>query len=157
MRGDAARINDAIEPPGQATTDGHQWTRPIHGTPIHRALSREVVGRGRDENIVARKCYGRTIRRVKASIVDRPGCSSIHADKEANRCRRDHEVRMGRVRAHLVHITVDVDGGVPRRSAIRRPRDAADVNVGEEHAPVRSCRHRAYAKRRANHLAVYEY
>ena len=63
---------------------------------------------------------------------------------------------MSWVRANLVNITIDVDGGLPRHTAVCRSRDAADMNVREKYGLVRSRGHRANPERRPDTLTVYE-
>jgi hypothetical protein len=73
---------------------------------------------------------------MKPRLLDGPRCSTIPTDTEPNRRRRDHDVGMNRVRTDLVDVTVDVDRGLPGDTAISRPRDTPDVNVGEEHSAI---------------------
>ena len=70
-----------------------------------------------------------------------PRCSGVVAYAKAHRGGRDYDARMGRVSAYLVDVTVYIDGGLPRHSAVSRPQNASDVNVGEEHGPVRGGRY----------------
>jgi hypothetical protein len=93
---------------------------------------------------------------MKAVLLDSPRCSTVPTDTEPHRGRRDHDAGMNRVGTHLVDVTVDVDGGFPRHTTVRRPRYATDVNVGKEHGPVRGCGYRANPERRSDELAVYE-
>jgi hypothetical protein len=50
---------------------------------------------------------------------------------------RDRDNGRPRVRANLVDVAVDVDGGLPGCAPVRRPGDTADVDVGEKHRAVR--------------------
>src|SRR5204862_7674201 len=65
-----------------------------------------------------------------------------------------HDAWTVRVRANLVDVAVDVDGGLPRGAAVRRPGDTADVDVGEEHRAVRGGGHRADPERRSDALTA---
>ena len=66
------------------------------------------------------------------------------------------DARMNRVRAHFVDVTVDVNGGMPRHTAVGGARNASDMNIGQKHSTVRSCGHRTNPKRRPNELTVYQ-
>lgn len=73
----------------------------------------------------------------------RRSCVAANAKPDGGRCGDD--VRICRVRAHLMNIAVDVYGGLPGSSAIHGTRNASHVNVGEQYAPVRVGRDRANA------------
>ena len=93
---------------------------------------------------------------MKALLLDSPRCSTVPTDTKPNRGRRDHDAGMNGVGTNLVDVTVDVDGGFPSHTAVRRPGDAPDVNVGEEHGAVRGRGYRANPERWSDELAVYE-
>jgi hypothetical protein len=93
---------------------------------------------------------------VQALLFDLPRHSIVAAGAEPDRGGGHHDPWTVRVRANLVNVAVDVDGGLPRCTAIRRPRDTAHVYVGEEHGAVRGGGHRTYPKRRSDALTVDE-
>jgi hypothetical protein len=56
--------------------------------------------------------------------------------------------------ANLVNVAIDVDGGLPRYAAVGRPRDTADVDVGEEDRAVSGCGDRPDPERRSQALTI---
>ena len=140
---------------GEAATDACQRELSVDRPSINCSLCYEVARRRSHENIVARKRYGRAIGRMKALLRDGPCRSTIPADTKPNRSRCNHDAGMNRVRADFVDITINVDRGSPSQTAVRRARNAPDMDVGEKHGPVRGCGYRANPKRWPDELAVY--
>ena len=93
---------------------------------------------------------------MKAFLLDSPRGSTVPTDTKANRGRRDHDAGMNWVGTNLVDVTVDVDGGLPSPTAVRRPRNAPDVNVRQEHGAVRGRGYRTNSERWSDELAVYD-
>jgi hypothetical protein len=91
---------------------------------------------------------------MQAFLLDGPRCSTVLADTEPHPGRRDHDFRIGRVRAHLVDVSIDIDGGLPGRTAVRRAWDAPNVNVGEQDSHVRGSSYRANPEWWSDALAV---
>lgn len=75
-------------------------------------------------------------------------------DTEPNAGRRDDKIGIGRVCAYLVDVTVDIDRRLPSRTAVRRPWDAPNVNVREEHPLIRRGCYRANPEWWSDALAV---
>ncbi len=91
---------------------------------------------------------------MEAVLLDMPGCSSVLTDTEPNAGRRDDKIRIGRVRAHLVDVSVDIDRRLPSRTPVRRACDAPNVNVREEHPRIRRGCYRANPEWWSDALAV---
>jgi len=56
---------------------------------------------------------------VQARALYGPGSTSVPTDAQSDGGRGHDQVRIYRVRAHFVHIAVNVYGGLPGSSAIR--------------------------------------
>lgn len=93
---------------------------------------------------------------MKTFSFDNPCCSTVPTDTEPSCGSRDHNAGINWVRKDFVDVAVDVDGGLPSHTAVRRPRDAPDVNVREEHGAVRCRGDRANPERWPNVVAVNE-
>src|ERR1700687_2842303 len=93
---------------------------------------------------------------MQALLFDVPCHPTVAAGAEPDRGGGHHDAWTVRVRANLVDIAVDVDGGLPSCAAVRRPGDTADVDVGEEHRAVRGGGYRADPERRSDALTVDE-
>ena len=128
-------------------------------------VHRPVVGRSRPEprSGLSMRTRGRRRRQtrlqsryrgVQALLFDIPCQPTIAAGAEPDRSGGHHDAWTIRVRANLVDVAVDVDGGLPRCAAVRRPGDTADVDVGEKHRAVRGGGYRADPERRADALTV---
>ena len=91
---------------------------------------------------------------MQALLFDVPCQATVAAGAEPDRRGGHHDARTVRVRANLVDVAVDVDSGLPRCAAVRRPGDAADVDVGEKHRAVRGGGYRADPERRSDALTV---
>ena len=63
-------------------------------------------------------------------------------------------LRACRMRANLVDVALDTDGGVPCSAAVRGAGDTADVDVREDHRSVRRGGDRSDAERRSDALTV---
>src|SRR5258708_33321882 len=91
---------------------------------------------------------------MHALLLDVPCHPAVAAGTEPDRGGGHHEAWTVRMRANLVDVAIDVDGGLPRCAAVRGPRDTADVDVSEEHRPVRGGGDRADPKRRSDTLTI---
>src|SRR5258708_36099616 len=91
---------------------------------------------------------------MHALLLDVPCHPAVAADTEPNRGGGHHEAGTVRMRANLVDVAFDVDGGLPGCAAVRRPRDTADVDVSEEHRAVRGGGDRADPERRSGPLTI---
>jgi len=92
---------------------------------------------------------------VEAFLFYDPHCPGIAAQAKPGSSRCGDKVGICRMRAHLVNIAVDSDGGLPGSSTIRGTRNTSHVNVGEQDIPVRVGGDRADAERRPNPLPVH--
>src|SRR5258706_13059431 len=91
---------------------------------------------------------------MQALLFDLPCQPTVAAGAEPDRGGGHHDAWTVRMRANLVDVAIDVDGGLPRCAAVRRPRDTADVDVSEEHRAVRGGGDRAGPKGRSEPLAI---
>src|SRR5258706_14712428 len=91
---------------------------------------------------------------MQALLFDVPCQPTVAAGVEPDRGASHQDAWTIRMRANLVDVAVDVDGGLPRRAAVRRPRDTADVDVREKHRAVRRGGHRPDPERRSDALTV---
>ena len=156
MGGDATGMGDAVEPCGQAAGDLNQWTTFVHAPSIDRALGGEGVRRCRHEYVAARERDRRAMQGVKAPLFDLPCRPAVAAGAKPDRSGGRHDARAVRVRANLMNIAIDVDRGLPGYATVHRSRDAADMDIGEEHRPIRSCGYGTDPERRSDALTVYD-
>jgi hypothetical protein len=112
-----------------------------------------MVYRCGHKDVVARKRDRGAIRGMQAVPFDVPCHSTVAAGTEPDRGGGHHDTLTVRVCANLVDVAIDVDSGLLRYAAVGRPRDPADVDVGEEDA-VRGCRDRPDPERRSHALTV---
>src|SRR5712691_9418212 len=91
---------------------------------------------------------------MQALLFDLPCQPTVAAGAEPDRGGGHHDAWTVRMGADLVDVAVDVDSGLPRRAAVRRPGDTADVDVGEKHRAVRGGGYRADPERRSDALTV---
>ena len=148
----ATGVDDAVGPCGQAFADGGQRIVPIHPSSIDCALRCKMVCRCGHKDVVAGKCDRGTIRGMEPFPFDVQCHPAVAADTEPDRGGGHYHAWTVRVRANLVDVAIDVDGGLPRCAAVGRPRDTADVDVGEEDRAVRGCGDRADPERRSDAL-----
>src|SRR5450755_137541 len=99
-----------MEPGGQASFDGHCVSVRSDRPTINSSLSRKVIGRRGDKNVIARERYCGAVRCVQAVTLYRPrgSCVAAHAKADGGRCADN--LRICRVRAYLMNISVDVYG-----------------------------------------------
>jgi hypothetical protein len=105
------------------------------------------------KDVVASKRDGGAIRGMQTLRFDVPSHPTVAAGTEPDRGGGHHDARTLRVRANLVDVAIDVDGRLPRHAAVGRPRDTADMDVGEDRA-VRGYGDRADPERRSHALTV---
>src|SRR4029434_10102540 len=134
--------------------DGDQRTGSIDPSPVDCPPSREGVYRGGHKNVIARERHRGAIRGIQALCFAVPCHPAIVAGAEPDRGCGHHDAWTVRVRTNLMDVAVDGDGRLPGYAAVRRPRDTADVDVGEEHRPVRGGSYRADPERRSDALTV---
>jgi hypothetical protein len=91
---------------------------------------------------------------VETVRLNRPGLPGISTDAKANGSGGYDDLGICIGCAHLVDVTVDVDGRVPASSAVGGTRNTADVNIGEENAPGGIGRERPNTQRRPNTLPI---
>ncbi|MBL4636294.1 MAG: hypothetical protein JKY56_20705 [Kofleriaceae bacterium] len=91
---------------------------------------------------------------MKALAFDHPCRSSVLATAEPESCGRNHDVGTVWVDAHLVDITIDVDRRLPGAAAIRRARNAANVDIRQEHRTIGTSSNRAHSERRPEHTTI---
>ena len=91
---------------------------------------------------------------MEAFLFDVPCHPTVAADREPDCGGGHHDAWTGWVRANLVDVAIDVDGRLLRCAAVGRPRDTADVDVGEEDRAVRGCGDRSDPERRSDALTV---
>ena len=104
--------------------------------------------------VVAQERHGGAVRRMEAVVPGIPGRSAVLTETDPNGGRRDDKIRIGRVRADLVDVGVDIDRRLPGRTAVRRAWDASNVNVREQRPPVRRGRYRANPEWWSDALAI---
>src|SRR5438045_1965381 len=93
---------------------------------------------------------------MQAFLFDVPCQPTVAAGAQPDRGGGHHDTWTVRVRATLVDVAVDVDCGVPRCAAVRRPGDTANVDVGEEQRTVRGGGYRADPEGRSDALTIDE-
>src|SRR4051794_38450527 len=91
---------------------------------------------------------------MQTLLFDVPCHPTVVAGTEPERAGSHYYLWTLRVRATLVNVDIEVDGGLPRYAAIGRPRTTADVDVGEEDRAVGGRGDRADAERRPPGLTV---
>src|SRR6476469_6587320 len=91
---------------------------------------------------------------MKAFVLDSPRGAAVVTRTESHGGGGGYETRAAGVSAYLVNVSIDVDGGMPGDAAVARARDAAHVDVCEEHRAVGSRRHGADSQRRAHAYTV---
>jgi hypothetical protein len=72
-----------------------------------------MICRRRQDNVVARKRYCGAVWCVEAIPFNDPCRPGVAANAKANSGRRDDNLGICRVRAYLMNIAVDIDGGLP--------------------------------------------
>src|ERR1039458_7130368 len=93
---------------------------------------------------------------MQALGFDLPCRPSVTAEAEPSRRRGHDDVRTVQVRADLMHVSIDIDGGLPGGAPVERSRDTAHMDIGEEHCAVRGCGHGANPEWRSDELTVYQ-
>jgi hypothetical protein len=155
MGGHTTSVSDPVKPCGQAAGDHNQWTMFIQPATIDRALRGEGSLRGGHEYIVTRERDRGAMRGMKARLFDHPCRPTVAADAEPDCGGGHHGVRTVWVRANLMDVAIDVDSGLPSYATVHRARDTADMDVGEEHRPIRSCGYGTDPERRSDALTIY--
>jgi hypothetical protein len=91
---------------------------------------------------------------MKALLFDSPRQSTVSTDAQSDSGGSGYDVGTSRVRAHLMDIAIDIDGGLPAGTAVMRSRDATDVHVGEKRGVVAGCSHGTNTEWRPDKTAV---
>ena len=137
-----------------AAAEGDQRIVSIHPSSVDCALRCEMVYRCGHKDVVAGKRDRGAIRGMQSLLFDVPCHPTVAAGTESDRSGGHHDAWTVRVCANLVDVAIDVNGRLPRYAAVGRPRDTADVDVGEEDRAVRRCGDRADPERRSHALTV---
>src|SRR5712691_3932801 len=91
---------------------------------------------------------------MQALLFYGPCHSTIAARAEPDSGGGDDDAWTIRMRADLMDVAVDVDGGLPSCAPVRRPGNTADVDVGEKHRAARGGGDRADPEWRSDALTV---
>lgn len=103
---------------------------------VNRALRGERALCCGHEYVVARVRDRGAVRSMKPRMFHHPCRAPVAADRQPDCSRGRNGFRAARVRAHLVDVASDVNRGPPGQAAVRRSRDPADMDIGEEYGSI---------------------